>query len=192
MSSVNTQTRFAINLREGILEISGSEAFVNKKLDEHQDLIGSMLDRLSSVQPVAKSNNSAASPPPGDEVSDNGSSDQNGSVASAFPNVLAISGEDVRVIADIPGANGREQTINAALLYLLGKSSIGQTRVPFKEVREVCKRHGFLDSSNFAQYMKSSKKEITVHGSGPSMEAELTFPGKKAARALAEGVESQA
>lgn len=183
------QVRFFISLSQGTLDISGSEAFVKEQLAKNKEIIDAMLERLKSSTVVH------ATQPPKPQTSGNGVGanipDTNPSVDNGYPNVLAISGDDIRVIADIPGKSAREQTINAALLYLLGKANIGENRVSFKEIREVCKRHGFLDPPNFAKHMKSSKREITVHGSGQSMEAELTFPGKKAAQTLAAELESQ-
>lgn len=91
-----------------------------------------------------------------------------------FANVLAFNDGQVAGIANIPGKNSKEKTVNAALLYLLGKGNLGETKSSFREIRQVCKEHGFLDSSNFAQYLKSEKSRFIVSGSGRSQEVRLT------------------
>lgn len=102
-----------------------------------------------------------------------------------FPNVFAASNGVIRVIASVPGTSQKEKTVNLTYLYALATEILtDEKRVSLDEIRQACKRHNCYNSSNFASYVKTAK--VIPHGSASSMEIELTHPGRKKARELAE------
>ena len=184
-----SEAHFRVSLGSGTFEVSGSQEFVEGQIEKHGDTLSDLLNKLQQVRVGVNSGSSETNidTPPNDEPTNTGSN-----VDKPFENVLAFDDENgVSVIVSIPGKNSKEKTVNAGLLYLLGKDLVGETKVPFKEIRQVCTDHGFLDSSNFAQSIKSERSLFVVSGSGQSQEAKLTVPGKKAARELAEALENQ-
>ncbi|MEE8121879.1 MAG: hypothetical protein V3T55_10140, partial [Anaerolineales bacterium] len=86
--------------------------------------------------------------------------------------------------------SGAEKAVNAALVYLYAKNVKGQEEALFKEIRELCKDHGCLDSANFASNLKSEKRYFIIGGSGKKQTAKLTQPGKTKAAALVEELNS--
>lgn len=184
-----SEAHFHVSLASGTFEVSGSKEFVESQMAKHSDTLAILLEKLGQER-IGK-NGGRGDKISSDPSSDGGNSRKESEVGNSFENVLVLDAENgVSVIANIPGKNSKEKTVNAALLYLLGKDLMGETKAPFKEIREVCRDHGFLDASNFAQSLKSEKSQFVVIGSGQSQEAKLTVPGKKAARELAEELEN--
>lgn len=161
---------FRISLESGTFEVSGSETFVQQQIDKFADSIEGL---------------------PAEEIaqSPNGGTEPISQEPNRYPNVIVFNGNEVRVIAKIPGT--KDKTVNAALICLAGKELIGENRATFKEIRVICKEHAFLDSSNFSQYLRSEKLFFNIQGkNGGALQAELTFPGRKAARELVERLNS--
>ena len=184
------EARFRVSLGNGTFEVSGSQEFVEGQIEKHSEVLLDMVDKLRHGHTEANNsggNTGTDADPPSDQGSENNGSD----IRDSFENVLAFDDGEVTVIADIPGKNSKTKTVNAALLYLFGKDSLGEAKASFKEIRQVCTEHGFLDSPNFAQYLKSEKSRFIVSGKGQSQEVKLTVPGKKAARDLAEELENK-
>lgn len=162
---------FRINLQSGEIAFSGSEDFVTSQIEENRDTIDFLLDRLRQTEPESSRMDT-------DQSAETGGS-------SAYPNVFDLSDEGVIVIAEVPGTSDKQKTINLTYLYLLGKELLlDESRASFEEIREACKRHACYNSNNFASYVKSAK--IVPYGSGRSLSAELTHPGREKAESLAE------
>lgn len=170
---------FRINLKYGEIAFSGSEDFVASQIEEHRDVLDSLLSHLEESSP---SYTRAGVQPDSPNAEEDPAGPQ-------FPNVFDASEDDVFIIADIPGSSDKEKTVNLTHLFLFAKELLrDEKRVAFDEIREACKRHNCYNSSNFASYVKAAK--IIHHGSGQSLSAELTFPGRKAAKELAEELNS--
>lgn len=175
----NTAAKIRVSLREGLLEIEGSEDFVSKQIENLKDLITKLPDApLPPAKPATPAN--GQTPPPSTATL---SED-----AAKYVNIIAVEGDVVKILKDLPGSDKAKKTVSAALLYLLGKNFSGTEEAPFKELRKVCKDHGCLDESNFAGIIKDQKEWLIVLGSGKSQTAKLTVPGKKAAIALADSL----
>ena len=179
----NTPAKIRVSLREGLLEIEGSEEFVSKQIENLKDVI---IKFPSSGLPP---NTSPARPPAGEGGNGQpltGAPLNRTDEASKYVNVISVDSNVVKILKDIPGANDSQKMVNAALLFLFGKSLIGQDEAPFKELRQVCKDHGCLDEANFSAKLKAQREWINVIGSGKSKIAKLTVPGKKQAQSLAD------
>lgn len=108
-----------------------------------------------------------------------------------FPNVFDQSDEGVVVIASVPGTSDKQKIVNLTYLYLLGKEQLlDESRASFEEIRQVCKRHACYNGNNFASYVKAA--QIVCHGSGRSLSAELTHPGRNKAKDLASRLNEEA
>ncbi len=168
--------KIVVSVRDGLIEISGSEDFVRDQLEKFDDLIMKHLSNmLNSAQP-------SIFPSPQAALEQEVQGDAWKSVS--YYNVIAFEGDEIKILKNIPGKSGAEKAVNAALLYLYAKNVKGQEEALFKEIRELCKGHGCLDSANFASNLKSEKQYFIIGGSGKKQTAKLTQPGKMKAAAL--------
>lgn len=186
-----TEARISLSIPEGRLEIAGSEAFVDKQMER----FGAVIERLLSTPVATSQRNTPAvangetagggeSPSPNSGGSSPNSGGSQPSLES-FDHVFALADDHIQIITDIPGSSGSEKTCNAALLVLYGNSLRGVNDVPFDTIQEVCRSHGFLDTSNFSKYVKAAKESFVISGSGRRQSARLTVPGRKKAEQLA-------
>lgn len=171
------KARISVSLREGKIEIEGSESFVKEQLERFQDLIDGKLSALPAAPlPPAGPGTPLVGPvtPPPPASQDN-----------PYPNVIAIEGDEIKILKAIPGKNKAEKSVNVALLTLVGAGLKGETTVPFSKIREACKHHSCLDAANFSSIMNREKELLIISGSGKSQAAKLTHPGTNKANELA-------
>ncbi len=168
--------KIVVSVRDGLLEISGSEDFVRDQLGKFND---SIMKHLSNMLKFAQPS-IFSSPPPALDQEVQGDAWK----AVSYHNVIAFEGDEIRILKNIPGKSEAEKAVNAALLYLYAKNVKGQEEALFKEIRELCQGHGCLDSANFASNLKSEKRYFIIGGSGKKQTAKLTQPGKTKAAAL--------
>lgn len=168
------EAQISISIRDGKIEVSGSETFVREQIEAFKEII---LKTLSTVppEPVLPQPPIVGGPTPVAPI---------GGPTSEYQNVLAFDGDQVKILKAIPGKNKAEKTVNAALIYLHGKSLKGEESATFKEIRKVCEEHACLDPGNFSGTMKEHKELFLVTGSGKSQVVKLTHPGKTQAVAL--------
>ena len=179
----NAAAKIRVSLREGLLEIEGSEEFVSKQIENLKDVITKLPTVTPPPIPAAPAQPQQANGQTASATTAITSLD-----ASKYVNIISVDGGMVKILKDIPGKSVPEKTANAALLYLLGKSFLGSEEATANEIRETCKAHGFLNEANFATYLKAPKEWINLLGSGKNAPVKLTFPGKKAALALADSL----
>ncbi len=81
-----------------------------------------------------------------------------GVTAEQIAHVFHRDGDDVKVIATIPGSTKREQVVNAYVLSGIAKLlALGESKFDDKSARALCELGGFFDSTNHMKYMKSSE-----------------------------------
>jgi hypothetical protein len=83
---------------------------------------------------------------------------QHGLSTEQVSEVFHIGGDDIDIIASIPGKTKKEQVRNAYVL--LGISRLlksGETKFEDKAARELCEKGGFFDHTNHMKYMKGSE-----------------------------------
>ena len=166
--------RISLPFRSGVIEIEGSEDFVREHLKKFEQYIDEALQQTSLQAP--------------DRVPANPVPQHNVLISSSdeYGNVLEVNDGTIHIISDIPGASKKQQTINAALLCLLGAKISGMNEVSFEPIRDVCRNHGFLDSTNFAKYLKSDRSLFVISGSSKNQTVKLSQPGYRKAVELAE------
>jgi hypothetical protein len=168
-----SEARFTFSASEGRIEVSGTEDFVSKQVQEFGDVIRDMLKNA----------------PPANAKQDLGGGGGGGGGTlpkfDEFVNVLASEGGKVQILKPLPGTNNAAQTVSAALLTLFGNSLLGIDEIASSVIREACQSHGCLDSSNFAGTIKDQKEHFIVTGSRSNTNIKLTKPGMRAAEQLA-------
>jgi hypothetical protein len=187
MSENNAKIR--ISLKDGEFELSGSELFVSQQIASFRELIVESLknqkfelkspelkslppqDSLNVVEPVIQS-----------PIMINSSQ----KTANDFSNVFHVDENGIKIIKKAPGNNKQAKSISTALIYLWATSSLGQSEIPFSDIRNLCQQQGCLDSANFAKHMKSAREHIIVDGKGKSQKCKITIPGKEKALQIIE------
>lgn len=172
-------TKVNISLGDCILEFSGSEAFVQKQIDEFKESIHSKLKPIKAQKLKDKPKGGQS-----DKVDD---LSQDPTV-NPYPNVIDYDGEDINILK-VDGNNSAAKTKNLALIYLLAKEKFGKSPVPTQDIKKQCETHGCLDASNFSSTLKSiDKKNVVLKGSGKSQTIKLTAPGRTKAKELVESL----
>lgn len=173
---MDKEANFSISIQEGKLEISGSEAFVREQINNFKELILETMQNL----PTARYHPPPPPPPPGEGPGTGMAAETN-----PYPNVIAIHDDAIKILKSIPGKRKAEKTVNAALLYLVGKGIKGEETAFFEEIRKVCKDHACLDTPNFSKTLKGTKEWLIIGGSGKKQTAKLSHPGRTKAQELA-------
>ena len=176
------EAKISISINEGKFEISGSENFVNKQIENFKSIIEKSLenptiqnptDTIKHVEIVSQS-----------PISTNSTSNK---LDDKYSDIFVIDGEDVKIICDIPGNNSAEKTLNAALIYALAKKESGTEEVNVGEIKHICQNHGFLDKKNFSTHIKKGDPKLYLDkGNGNSRVIKLVRPGEKKAQELIE------
>jgi len=167
-----TSARVHISLTEGILEIEGSETFVSEQLTKLEPHIvrafeTSNIKNSSSQKSVATSETDSKPP----ETAG----------LSAFEHVFAEANGRMQILKTLPGSTNSAKTISAALLLGFAYSQKGIEEISFDVIRDICKAHACLDSSNFASILKSQKNYFLISGTASSKTLKLSVPGQKKA-----------
>jgi hypothetical protein len=175
--------------KEGI-EISGSEEFVESQLLAFKGLIEKsfekILDGYSMPNALLSTTPKAANLPVTEETEfiEVDQSHLN------YEDVFAISGDTVRIIADIPGNSQAKRMINVILLYLWVRQRQGQETATFSEIREFCKLQGEFDGANFSKHVESQKKYFLLSSDSKNKTVRLIRPGVKEAERLLKDLSS--
>jgi hypothetical protein len=83
---------------------------------------------------------------------------QYGLTAEQMSQVFHPGENGMEIIAQIPGANRREQVRNAyVLLGIAQMLTQGETKFDDKSARQLCESRGFFDGTNHMKYMKGSE-----------------------------------
>lgn len=171
-----------ISLRDGILELQGSEEFVASQLKFLEPLIKDSF-KASPAQSNAPSNTSGNDSSPSNSAPGGGAQG-----LSSYDTVFADADGKVQILKTLPGSNKATKTINGALLLAFANSLKGSETTPYSDVRDLCSAHACLDSGNFSKTMKAQKEHFIVTGTGSGQTIRLTIPGKKKAKELADGL----
>jgi len=183
----SNEARFHLSIRDGIFEITGSEGFVSDQINSFKEAILDALTRRTveaasaGVAPAAPTAQVLLAAPAEEEP-------VLAKHSNTYNRVLHMEGEQVRVLKRIPGGTLAKKTVNAALVYLWGKRSLGVNEVPMQEIRQLCQEQSCLDTSNFAGILKNAKEFILLDGKrGSSAKTcKLTIPGVEEAEKVLE------
>lgn len=175
------QAKVQISLRDGVLELEGSEDFVSQQLQVLQPLIENAFKQV----PARNIEVPPADPPAsGSSATSSGTNTHKG--FEAYENLLAEADGKIQILKTLPGGNKAQKSVSAALLLAFGNHLMGNESTSFSDVRDLCKAHACLDSGNFASTMKGQKEWFLISGSGSGQTFKLTVPGRKKAAELAD------
>lgn len=177
------KAKIKISLKDGEFEISGSEDFVSIQIENFKKVITDTIEN----HPHKNSNLINSN---GIQVNDQDQLNALDDDKVDKHQFLYDYDEDIiKILRPIPGSSTREKMLNAALLYLYGKSlEFNEEKAPFSDIREICQDHGCIDVNNFSSALNSANELLNCSGSRKSQEAKLTFPGKQAAKSLVEEI----
>jgi hypothetical protein len=180
------EAKIRISLSDGsVLEIEGSEGFVEKQIESFGDLIKQALVAQSTQRPAASTKQQGS----GDEQKDTAPPPSAKAGINPYPNVFEIQDGKVTFIMEkIPGDNEKDKMVDAALLCILGNELAGKPEVSFAAMKELSKQHGstsdMLDG-NFSPYLKSESRYFIFGGTPRKQTAKLSNPGRAKAKELA-------
>jgi hypothetical protein len=164
-------TRVFVSIREGKIEIEGSEEFVASQLTP----LKAVIDEISKAT---------------------GNFNEKGSVhitkqvagkISSFEKYAKLfsanSDGDIELLKDLPGNNMKHKTMSAALLVSYANSLLGAEQTSLEVIRKVCKEKSCHDSNNFSATIKL-EKELFSHSE--SSYIKLSDTGRQLAKNMAE------
>lgn len=162
--------RVFVSVREGRVEIEGSEEFVKDQLVRLQDVIVQIAGSAQSVG----SNPGETHQPMQDKLSSLG---KYAKLYKPQPN------GKIELLKELPGSNMAHKTVSAALLMSYANSLLGTEQTPLELIRKTCKEHACHDSNNFSATIKR-EKELFVHSGCSTIR--LSDAGRQLAQNLAE------
>lgn len=171
----NENTKVTISIAGNVFEFCGSEAFVQKQINEFKEVI------------VHKAKGKQTTKPPQKLVVETQEESKVVNEAGEFPyhNVIEFNDMDVNLLKIGDGSN-MEKATNIAYIYLWAKAhKDGKcNEVPSNEIMGQCKTHGCYDG-NFSTALKKIDKKYASHkGAGKNLTIRLTVPGKKKAEGI--------
>lgn len=181
----NTRSEVSISISEGKFEIKGSEEFVSKQIENLKDIIEKSLNESnqSSKKIKVAEKNEATLNPTNSSISESDSSSSE--FEEKYADIYAIDGDDVIIVADVPGSSSSAQTLNVAILYTYAQMKLGIDETKVDEIRKICESHGFLDVANFSSHIKRGDPKLYIDkGKGKERAIKLTRPGIKKAEEI--------
>ena len=187
------KAKFKYSAQEGVLELEGSEEFVSKHFESLTDLI-----RIISRHVVVEQKQDIQSTPAQPKQADTSEEEQapapvqqntTGGI-SEYPAFFSEINGKLKIVADLPGSNGRAKMTNAAVLFCYGSKLLGDEQVATKDIRTVIEEHGCLDGPNFSKVFGDKTIFISDGVKGGNKDVKLTFQGEKKAKELLGSAES--
>ncbi len=106
--------------------------------------------------------------------------------------IFDLRGSDVELtLTTVPGSNHQEQTINVALLLLIGYCLLDQHEVSTHRIRQTCKHYDCLDAPHFMRTLKRAEELMTVTGTRRAYRASLTEQGRARGLMLATSLQKE-
>lgn len=161
--------RVAVSVREGKVEIEGSETFVSDQLTRLKPLIAQVIATSGKIRHTNSERE--------------GEEEQTSTFGKYAKLYHATSDGRIEVLKDLPGNNMAHKTVSAALLISHANSLLGADSTPLEIIRAACKDHACHDSNNFAATLKR-EKDLFVHNGGSHLS--LSPAGREVAENLAE------
>jgi hypothetical protein len=176
-----SEARVRVSLVDGTIEIEGAEAFVNAALDKFGDAIRAR---------IAPADQYPAPPAPADPPVIPSATDDLVDLTGIF---TVTDGGALRIAANIPGRNRRQQMINAGKLLAYAAEQIQHRRtVPLTDVQATCKAHRCYDAKNLAIALRKQRSAFIFGGRRRFQTLALTESGREDAKKLVEMIAAPA
>ena len=161
-----------VNLSEGKIVISGTEAFIEKNMQTifsfvEQNKTQSRVQQVDDQSQIQLSEK-------GEVIVDE--KEQEKSDKYIENGVYHIDSEDgtISILKTIPGNTKAEKMKNIAMIVL----HIRKQKIEGKEIIPICEKHNCYDAANFSAVFKKEKTNIIRKGNGQKWTIELTQPGE--------------
>lgn len=180
MSELNTQV--VVNLKDGSFSISGTEAFIERNIENLKNFIKENKVEIKTPLPAISNQCSyvdiAAELPKTYEQKKVNKYQENG--------IYYIDEEtgEIQILKTIPGKNKASKSRNVALILLYAKNDI----ISGSEIKKHCVEQACYDQSNFAAGFKKKDGCFVRQGNGQNWTLKLTIPGKEEAVTLLESM----
>lgn len=185
------KAKFKYSAQKGLLELEGTEEFVSKHFESLTDLI-----RIISRHVVVEQKQEHQSEPVQPRQIDTGEEEQapiqqktSGGI-SDHPSFFSEINGKLKIVAGLPGSNGKAKMTNAAILFCYGSMLLGDEQVATKDIRAVIEEHGCLDGANFSKIFSDKTTFISDGVKGGNKDVKLTFQGEKKAKEILSSAES--
>ncbi len=177
------EAKINISIKDGEIEITGSEEFVNKQIENFRDLIINIVENANN-QIRTKNPEPQSQPSVSQAVSGTNSQEDSENPIEQYPYVYVEDEDELKLVCDLPGNSTAKKNFNAALLYTYGKKLMGEDEVGYECVMQICRNHGCVDS-NFSANIKSGDPKFYLDkGDGKERTIKLNRPGIKEAKKL--------
>lgn len=172
------KTKISLSLKDGSLEVSGSEAFVRETLKSFDVEIRSALSRFKTLKASNLKDN--------DRDADLSEEEPEHDNDSTLDGIAELNGEEVILIYEPLKESASANTQDAAVLYLYAREVLKNDKTPIAtgSIRKVCQDLGCLDEGNFMTHLKAAKPNIVLMGQKKSQTIKLTTAGRKQAKVL--------
>lgn len=171
--NTETKTFIKVDLTNSEFEISGDVEFVEQHLQELKEFIKIGYAVRSKV---SKNYNTTEN----HEIKQNNTYDKYQNAG-----IFTIDEEgNVIIHKRIPGKTNAEKTKNIALITLYAK----EDKILGSDIKEMCKKQGCLDNSNFASIFARDFETFIKAGKGQKWTIELTIKGEEDAINLLESM----
>lgn len=192
----NDGVRVRVNLVEGIVELEGSEVFVNQHIDWLKEITKDMRYEKAPLQSLEERGQTliqvAKTDLPSAEI-EQGKPEKSvrffGVTQAQLENLVHIEGDSFKIIAGVKGKSASERQVNYALLCCVAVESMGSSNeVELGAIKKVCEEGACIDG-NLIRNLKACKDKsgtrvFIVDGieNSPNKIVKLTSPGREYAK----------
>lgn len=166
----------AINLSEKSFSINGSEAFIEKYLNELKTYINEDIKTLS--KPIKTTD---IIKPPATQTTPVAKA--NKYIENGIYYIDEQTGE-IKILKPVPGTTKAAKAKNVAMILLYAKND----EMTGSEIIPHCEEQACYDMANFSAIFKKKDGCLIRKGSGANWSIKLTIPGRKAAEEILESM----
>ncbi|WP_053365451.1 hypothetical protein [Bacillus sp. FJAT-27245] len=179
-------TKAKIDIKNGLIELEGSETFVSEGIKLYSELLVSYNERTIETTPEYVENHVSDLPKYVDNVVNEVFNKHFGVDEETLNQIIHTEEQGFKIITNKIKGTTAERQIGYSLLYCLANDYYGNPKTEVSTLRELCEQFACLDSSNFATYFKRNPTFFIIEGSKGSKnkEIKLTIPGKEEAKRI--------
>lgn len=175
------QSSVNINLKEGVITVSGTEAFVERILSTYMSRVQQYKADAILKPHLPKTEDTSVQSLGNEPEYSNQSSTEDMTKYIKHGIYHYSNGETTLILPHLPGKNNSAKM--QELLLLMGFAAKDH-KINTSDFKILAQRHSCLDSNNFASILKRNSNLFLRKGQGKTQQIELTFPGIEEAKKL--------